>query len=259
VREIELAVLKKLGVLIESLYNFQATQRKENNFLPTKRQNGLSFKISGLFKCSTKHCNSRMHNGMKNWREHEGILTAFPCMSTKVFSSARRKSGSWPFPRIKSKSCKSVKIADQTSLPMSKQSLFSKINWIHKKDYPQQTSSGSQIIHQAIQLVTTETLRVISRNLCQITKTVGLTLRAKGGITVTHYCIKAEHPKQSTCNPCWFSKFLCVTLGQESEQILTLLIGKATGKNITRSTRTTGAIDAPTANPNLEQIAWGAI
>jgi hypothetical protein len=142
---------------------------------------------------------------------------------------------------------------------VSKQSLFSKINWIHKKYYPQQTSSGSQIIHQAIQLVTTETLRVISRNLCQITKAVGLKLQAKGGITVTHYCITAEQPKQSTCNPCWFSKFLCVTLGQKSEQILTLLIGKATGKNITRSTRTTGAIAAPTANPNLEQIAWGAI
>jgi len=101
---------------------------------------------------------------------------------------------------------------------VSKQSLFSNINWIHKKYCPQQTSSGLQITHQALQLVTTEKLRVISRNLCQITKTVGLKLRAKGGIIVTHYCIKAEHPKQSTCNPCWFSKFLYVTLGRESEQ-----------------------------------------
>jgi hypothetical protein len=48
---------------------------------------------------------------------------------------------------------------------------------------------------------------------------------------------------------------LCDHLVQQMELNLTLLIGYATGKKITRSTRTTGAIAEPTANPNLEQIA----
>jgi hypothetical protein len=64
VREIELAVLIKNKDFDGVFVKFPSNAKKRN--LPTKRQNGLSFKMSGLFKCSTKHCNSRMHNGMKN-------------------------------------------------------------------------------------------------------------------------------------------------------------------------------------------------
>jgi hypothetical protein len=99
---------------------------------------------------------------------------------------------------------------------VSKQSLFSKINWIHKKYCPQQTSSGLQITHQAIQN--------------------------------SLHATPADSP----------NSYMSLWVKSQSK-ILTLLIGKATGKNITRSTRTTGVIAAPTANPNLEQIAWGAI
>jgi len=54
--------------------------------------------------------------------------------------------------------------------------------------------------------------------------------------------------------PIDYPNILFVTLGQDLEQIFTLLIGKTTGKNITRSTQTTSAIVAPTTNLNLEQI-----
>lgn len=197
------------------------------------------------------------------WRT-EGSMRAFAPHShacpLKSLAQPDGKEGRDPFQESNPRAAKVWKMLISPLCQwVSKQSLFSKINWIHKKYYPQQTSSGSQIIHQAIQLVTTETLRVISRNLCQITKTVGLKLWAKGGINSHTLLHKSRTSKTVYMQPLLILQIRCVTLGQESEQILTLLIGKATGKNITRSTRTTGAIAAPTANPNLEQIAWGAI